>query len=177
MFTNPHAHPDRARRQVLTTVGPYFGVFVFVLLMSACSPMTPSPALSTQATETVSPSAAAITTPNPTPLAIRSLTCGPAPIFKGYYLVQLNCPGAITAAVEALPTGHPAVSGRMFAWGVYCPPRTPCPTSDGVLLETGYVVITYIDGTVVLVTVHGEPGRKVVATDVEPLPTVGPGLT
>jgi hypothetical protein len=180
MFGSPHAHPDRPQRQALTITGRYprlrptLGFFVAVILVGACSPIAPSPAVAIEAIETGIPSAAAIITPNPTPFATLTPTCGPAPIFKGYYLIQLNCPGAIAAALGALPPGHPVVSSRTFAWGVYCPPGTPCPTSDGVLLETGYVVVTFIDGTRALVTVHGEPNRKVVATGVEPLPSVGP---
>jgi hypothetical protein len=110
---------------------------------------------------------------NCNPVTSPSHTCGPAPIFKGYYGIQLNCLGAIAAALAALPTGHAAVSSLAFAWGVYCPPGSPCASPDGVLLETGYVVVTYIDGTRVLVIVHGEPNFKVVATGVGPLPTVG----
>jgi hypothetical protein len=114
--------------------------------------------------------------PNPTPLASPSVRCGQPPIFKGSYLIQLNCPGAIAAALAAIPPEHPPISSLAFAWGLYCPAGTPCPTSDGVLLETGYVVVSYIDGAGVLVAVHGEPNHMVVATDVNPLPTGGPGL-
>lgn len=106
-------------------------------------------------------------------MASHPVTCGPPPIFKGAYQIQLNCAGAIAAALAALPAGHPMASSLVFAWGIYCPPGTPCAT-PAVLLETGYVVVGYIDGTTALITVRGEAQSMVDVTGVRPLPTVGP---
>jgi hypothetical protein len=93
-------------------------------------------------------------------------------MFKGNYIIQLNCDGALAAAVAALPPGHPPIRALLFGWGIYCPPLTPCPTA-AVVLETGYVVVTYLDGNAVLLSVQGKAKYTVVVTRSERLPAVG----
>jgi hypothetical protein len=117
------------------------------------------------------PTAFATTEPGPTPLASPSIQCGVPPIFKGAYIIQLNCDRALAAAVAALLPGHPPIRGFLFGWGIYCPPLTPCPT-PAVLFETGYVVVTYVDGTAELLKVEGKSKEMVVVTGMEALPPV-----
>jgi hypothetical protein len=158
------------RRRFMRALG-----FAFVAVFAAaCAPQSPSAAPSAAAaipTPSPLPTPSATTEPGPTPLASPSIQCGLPPMFKGYYIIQLNCDGALSAAVAALPPGHPPIRAFLFGWGIYCPPLTPCPT-PAVLLETGYVVVTYVDGTAALLIVEGKPKATVIVTGTEALPSV-----
>lgn len=144
------------------------------LVAGACAPQAPTAAplaLAAVSTPSPTPIQAPTAEPTPTPLASPSIECGLPPIFKGSYLIQLNCDAAIAAAIAALSPGHQAIRSLLFGWGIYWQPRTPCPT-PATLLETGYVVVTYVDGNAVLLTVQGEAKGTVVVTRSEALPAV-----
>lgn len=148
---------------------------VTVVLVCACSPVTPapSPPATTAAPVIVTPAPPTPAPASPSPLASAVIACGAEPVVKSVYVPSLTCEGAVAAALAALPADHQRITSIAFAFGRYCPPGVPC--ASDILLDAGYVVINYVDATAVLVSVYAEGSGPVVATGIGPLPTPGPG--
>jgi hypothetical protein len=106
--------------------------------------------------------------PNPSPMTV----CHPVPpYYKGVFSPFLTCASAVAAALAALPADHPAIARIEFQFGDYCPGGC-----SGLNLLDGYVIVTFVDGPALLLSVRDEsPTSGVHVTSVGPLaPQPGP---
>lgn len=160
----PRVRPRPRRSLTLLAAAALIVLVGLAVAAGGLGPPTPTP------TSGASPSGPPATTPSAT--AALSTVCNPWPPYKGVFIPTLTCEAAAKAAVGALPTGHPPITGITVQLGRYCPKETPCPSD--LDLVTGYVMITFEGAPAVLVTVRGEPNSPVVVTGIGPTPTPSP---
>lgn len=81
---------------------------------------------------------------------------------------SLTCGPALTAALTALPPGHPSITHEQFRWGGLCPPGAPCLPPLG---DQGIVIFDFASGSSAFVYVSAAPGGVVAAGSPAPYPS------
>ena len=134
------------------------------LVLTACSPTTPS-----EAPTTPSPTTVGLASPQPTliPRPSPSVTCQDPVTIEGLRGPIFSCEAAIDRAITALPPAHPEIKFLAFRYGVFCPPNRYCVLP---LPFNAHIIVTYADETQVVVSVSGgEVNGGVTVTSIEPL--------
>src|SRR5258708_11992569 len=97
--------------------------------------------------------------------------CDPPAGNNGLNVPVPGCQQAVETALAALPVDHPAIKSIWFRYGYYCPPGHFCPLA---LPPAAHVIVTYADGTELVVSILGEASGALTITNVAPIPTDEP---
>ncbi len=159
----PFSWPGRYRAAIPAALATLIVVASVVLIAPHAAP----PSGSTLTSPIPSPVAASA---SPSESAVPVTVCGDLPrSYKGVFIPFLTCDAAISAALRSLPPEHPFIMGMEFGFGDYCRSTAPCPTS--IQLLDGYVVLTFVTGPRLLISLRDESERSGVSvTSIEALP-------
>lgn len=151
---------------VLRTSGvlavPTMGILAAALLLTACSPTTPS-----EAPTTPSPTRVSLASPQPTstPRPSPHVTCQEPMLIEGLSGPILSCEEVIELAVSALAPGHSEIESLALRYGVFCPPNRYCGLP---FPSNAHVIVEYVDEPRVVVSVSGVEGNGgVTVTSIE----------